>query len=179
MHVETHRPTPRNPRWWRDNHTSTWDRVKAALQRDWEQTKSDFTDGKKGRDLNQGADDTLAQATGKQAIPPMGVPNPLTPEEIHAAAEKAERQFRKDAEKVSREMEQANREAPRRAAIPWQTAEEPIRYGYMASQYYSGDWDETLERKLRNEWGDTYLGRSWDEDREVIRHGWNQGRRQG
>lgn len=31
------------PQWWTDKHSSTWDRVKAALRRDWEQTKADFS----------------------------------------------------------------------------------------------------------------------------------------
>lgn len=63
-----------NPKWWNEEHTSTWDRVKAAMRRDWEQTKADFTDG--GKELNQGVGDTVKQAAGKQAIPPGSVPNP-------------------------------------------------------------------------------------------------------
>ena len=64
-----------NPSWWNDNATSSWDRAKEALRRDWEQTKRDLT-GDKGRDLNQDAGDTLKQAAGKEAIPPRNVPNP-------------------------------------------------------------------------------------------------------
>jgi hypothetical protein len=57
-----------DPTWWTKEHQSTWDRVKAALRRDWEQTKADWSTT--GHDLNQGVGDTLKQAAGKEAIPP-------------------------------------------------------------------------------------------------------------
>jgi len=60
--------TATNPRWYNDTHTSGWERVKAALQRDWEQTKNDMSSSA-GRDLNQDVGDTLKQATGKDAVP--------------------------------------------------------------------------------------------------------------
>lgn len=60
--------TPR-PAWWNDQHTSDWDRVKAALRRDWEQTKADFSIGD-AVDLNQNAVDTVKQAVGKAPVPP-------------------------------------------------------------------------------------------------------------
>ena len=62
-----------NPSWWNKQHDSAWDRVKAALKRDWEQTKADFS--KKGHELNQGVGDTVKQAAGKEAIPPGNAPN--------------------------------------------------------------------------------------------------------
>jgi hypothetical protein len=49
-------------------------KVKEALKRDWEQTKHDVSK-KSGRDLDQDVGDTLKQATGKEPIPPAGVPN--------------------------------------------------------------------------------------------------------
>ncbi len=63
-----------SPRWWNEQTTSGWDRVKEALRRDWEQTKADFSDTK-GQELNQDAGDTVKQALGKQPIPPRGAPN--------------------------------------------------------------------------------------------------------
>lgn len=60
--------TTARPSWWDGQYDSTWERVKEALKRDWEQTKRDF--GKRGPDLNQDVDDTLRQAAGKQPIPP-------------------------------------------------------------------------------------------------------------
>ena len=64
-----------NPKWWNDQHTSAWDRVKAAMKRDWEQTKSDVG-SKKARDLDQDVGDTVKQMAGKQPIPPGNQPNP-------------------------------------------------------------------------------------------------------
>ncbi len=56
-----------NPKWWSAEHQSTWERVKAAFRRDWEQTKSDVSD--QGTDLNQNAADTVKQAVGAEPIP--------------------------------------------------------------------------------------------------------------
>src|SRR5688572_12416559 len=56
-----------NPKWWSAEHQSTWERVKAAFRRDWEQTKSDVSDH--GTDLNQNAADTVKQAVGAEPIP--------------------------------------------------------------------------------------------------------------
>jgi len=41
--------------------------VRRALKRDAEQTKHDLTRGRKGRDLDQDVDDTVAQAVGKRS----------------------------------------------------------------------------------------------------------------
>ena len=46
----------------------------SALERDWEQTKSDLP-GLDGKDLDQDVDDTVKQATGRESTPPDGVPN--------------------------------------------------------------------------------------------------------
>lgn len=62
------------PKWWtQEKHGTTWDRVKEAMKRDWEQTKHDFKAG--GQDLDQDVDDTVKQAAGKDAIPPRSQPN--------------------------------------------------------------------------------------------------------
>ncbi|HEY4243907.1 MAG TPA: hypothetical protein VGM88_29035 [Kofleriaceae bacterium] len=58
-----------DPKWWKTEHTGAWDRVKDALHRDWEQTKSDLTRGKAGTDLDQGVGDTVRQAAGTEPIP--------------------------------------------------------------------------------------------------------------
>jgi hypothetical protein len=62
------------PNWWTEHHDSTWDRIKAALKRDWEQTKADLSS--KGHELNQGIGDTVKQAAGKEDIPVGNLPNP-------------------------------------------------------------------------------------------------------
>lgn len=49
-------------------------KVTRALKRDWEQTKADLP-GLRGKNLNQDADDTLAQASGERKVPAKGKPN--------------------------------------------------------------------------------------------------------
>jgi hypothetical protein len=61
------------PSWWNEKHDSTWDRIKSAMRRDWEQTKADVSG--KGHDLNQGVGHTVKQAAGKEPIPPGDTPN--------------------------------------------------------------------------------------------------------
>lgn len=50
-------------------------KVKEALERDLEQTKSDVTGDRKGTDLDQDVDDTVRQAAGKEPIPGENQPN--------------------------------------------------------------------------------------------------------
>ena len=70
---QTQPPLPPDPHWWSEEHSSSWERAKQALHRDWEQTKGDLADT--GVDLNQGALDTLRQAVGTQPIPADNLPN--------------------------------------------------------------------------------------------------------
>jgi len=62
----------RNPKWWNQQNESSWERVKAAFKRDWDQTKHDF--GGNEPDTDQDVDDTVKQAAGKQRIPARGQP---------------------------------------------------------------------------------------------------------
>jgi len=62
-----------NATWWSKDDDSAWDKVKAAFQRDWTQTKHDF--GGKQPDLNQDVPDTVKQAAGQEHIPPPHTPN--------------------------------------------------------------------------------------------------------
>lgn len=48
--------------------------VGEALERDWEQTKSDLP-GVDGKDLDQDVDDTVKQAAGKEQVPGQNEPN--------------------------------------------------------------------------------------------------------
>lgn len=61
-----------NPNWWTDVNDTAWDRVKAAMKRDWDQTKHDF--GGDEPDTNQSVGHTVKQAAGKEAIPPRREP---------------------------------------------------------------------------------------------------------
>jgi hypothetical protein len=94
QHVPT---TQRDPVWWSDKHTSTWENVKGALERDWEQTKADFSK-RGGHKLNQTVSDTINQAVGSEPVPPMGVKT--RPTELKDAA-KDEEKARANLEKVS------------------------------------------------------------------------------
>jgi hypothetical protein len=61
-----------NPGWWNSEYDSAWDRVKAAVRRDWDQTKHDF--GGDEPDTDQQVSDTVKQAAGSEPVPPRGVP---------------------------------------------------------------------------------------------------------
>lgn len=78
----------KNPTWWTNKHSQSWDRVKDAFHRDWEQTKADFSK-KKGQELDQNVGDTVKQAAGKETIPPDYVPNAHS-EKLHKQYEDAE-----------------------------------------------------------------------------------------
>ncbi len=64
----------KRPAWYSDADDTAWEKIKAAFQRDWQQTKHDF--GGKAPNLNQQVGDTVAQATGSKAIPPANVKTP-------------------------------------------------------------------------------------------------------
>ncbi|HEV2694469.1 MAG TPA: hypothetical protein VG347_16365 [Verrucomicrobiae bacterium] len=64
--------TYKNPTWWTKDNDSSWDKVKAAMQRDWDQTKHDF--GGDQPDTNQKIGNTVRQAEGKETIPPRRQP---------------------------------------------------------------------------------------------------------
>lgn len=51
------------PTWYKEEHDSNWNRVKAAFRNDLEQTKHDFG-SKTARDLDQDVPDTVKQAAG-------------------------------------------------------------------------------------------------------------------
>ena len=63
----------KNPEWWTKENDSAWDRTKAALKRDWDQTKHDF--GGNEPDTDQNVGDTVKQVAGKEPIPPRREPN--------------------------------------------------------------------------------------------------------
>lgn len=135
-----------NPGWWTESHSSGWERVKAALRRDWEQTKTHFSSS--GTDLNQTVGDTLRQAAGTEPIPPGELPNP-----------------------ESQEQRQDQRvDAPAR----WEDVESAVRYGYGARQEFRErpEWDEELEMRLQREWEDIEPGRVWHDVRQFVHRGW-------
>lgn len=80
MQHTTNSTRANRPAWWSDRYDSAWERVKAALARDFEQTKRDFGSDQ-STELNQDVGDTVKQAMGKAPIPPKNVPNPPDPDE--------------------------------------------------------------------------------------------------
>jgi hypothetical protein len=82
----------KNPKWWRAEHESSWDRVKAAFKRDWDQTKHDF--GGNEPDTDQDVDDTVKQAAGQQPIPPRGQPTFEETEDAYRFGYGARQQYR-------------------------------------------------------------------------------------
>ncbi|HEV2696040.1 MAG TPA: hypothetical protein VG347_24340 [Verrucomicrobiae bacterium] len=70
----------KNPAWWTKETDSGWDNVKAALKRDWDQTKHDF--GGNTPNTNQKIGNTIRQAEGTEGIPPRGL---LTYDELEPA----------------------------------------------------------------------------------------------
>jgi hypothetical protein len=64
--------TLKNPKWWNDEHESSWQRAKEALRRDWDQTKHDL--GADEPNINQKAKNTVKQTTSNEAIPPRHQP---------------------------------------------------------------------------------------------------------
>ncbi len=142
MHCD--RAMQNQPKWWSDKHTSAWDRVKAALKRDWEQTKADVSS--KGRELNQDVGDTVKQAVGKQAIPPANVANPPGAGDIESG---------KDGDWQRNEPAYQYGVGAR-------------------EQYGSEDWSDRVESKLAEEWNDLKSGRTWDEVKSAVRRAWDR-----
>ncbi len=132
-----------NPKWWNQEHDGVWDRVKAALKRDWEQTKADVS--KHGTELDQNVGDTVKQAAGTQPIPPANTPNP-------------------------KDVDDAD----------WKRIEPDYRYGAGAAQQHGkgiSSWDDRIESKLKEEWGDLKSGRTWDEAKAAVRGGWDRAKK--
>jgi outer membrane biosynthesis protein TonB len=93
--------TKGTPGWWTEKHTSNWEHVKAAFERDWEQTKADFSKGS-GENLNQNVGDTVKQSVGSEPIPPLDVKTrPTDPKVAVKEAEKAHEKMAKESVKAA------------------------------------------------------------------------------
>lgn len=130
------------PAWWRDEvHGTAWQRVKAAMRRDWEQTMKDLHLG--GHEYNQEAGNTLRQATGHEVIPPGNGPSPHKVLEDwsdvelplgygHGARHQYGQRYAAwdaDLESVLRDEWEREREPQRRG---WDEVREQVRKGYEA-----------------------------------------------
>ncbi len=104
------------PGWWTEKHTSNWDHVKAALERDWEQTKADFSTSS-GEKLNQNVADTVKQAVGSAPIPPLDVKTRPTDLKVAVEnAEKAHEQMAKESVKAEETASKAGDEIAKKHA---------------------------------------------------------------
>jgi hypothetical protein len=63
-----------HPKWWKEEYTHGWERVREAVRRDWQQTAHDLHLG--GHELNQKVADTFKQAAGQAPVPDINRPNP-------------------------------------------------------------------------------------------------------
>ena len=70
-----------HPTWWTGQPDSTWDRVREALRRDWEQTKANLGFST-GWDLRQDATHTIKQVLGWEKLPLPHQPNPRRDEHL-------------------------------------------------------------------------------------------------
>lgn len=154
------------PNWWNEQiHGSAWERVKAAMQRDWEQTKNDFMPG--APDLNQDVDDTVKMATGNAPIPPPGAVTPPSKGEVKAEIKASDTEIR-DLIKAK------HADGVTGGRSPWRDVQVPVAYGFAAKNHYSKkypSWDVELERQLRGEWETGNKDRKWDDVRDHVRTG--------
>lgn len=137
-----------HPSYWKNEvHGSAWDRVKEALKRDWEQTKSDLGVG--GKDLDQDVPDTVKQMAGKEPIPGPNTPNAPTPTKKTDTA-------------------------PRLNS--WDDIEPAYSYGVAARHQYGtqyNNWDTKLETQLASDWDREKTGRSFEEVKPYVRRAWD------
>jgi hypothetical protein len=124
--------------WWNLESDGAWDRVKEALQRDWDQTRHDLHLG--GHELNQKLGDTMGQAAGNRVMPPIDVANPPKVIGRWEDAEipigfgyAARREFGGDYPEWNDALE-ARLQAYWKAAAPWRVVRNLVRHGYEIKQ---------------------------------------------
>lgn len=94
----------RNPNWWDSTYESTWERIKAAFKRDWDQTQHDL--GIPVPDLQQTLPNTVAQAIGEEPIPARGVPAYEDAEAAYRFGYGARRYYGKEVHEWDEQMEE-------------------------------------------------------------------------
>jgi hypothetical protein len=121
----------KNPTWWTEENDSSWERVKAAFKRDWDQTKHDL--GATRPDTKQNANDTVKQATGSQPIPPRGEP-------VYEKAESAYRFGYGARSYYGRKYSQWNKDLEKELQRDW-TRTNPGSDWNSHSEYIRRGWD--------------------------------------
>jgi hypothetical protein len=181
------------PTWWSEQHASTWERVKAAMRRDFEQTKNDFGGGP---DLDQDVHDTLKQAAGVEPIPAPGTKTPPSAAELDEQQKDKRDQQSVDEGHAAFGNGEPQRSSTRPAPVstsisssitspsgPPQPSfaeiESPLSFGYAASAQYKTRypmWTPELEAKLRTEWMAAPKARQWDDVSAYVRRGFESRR---
>ena len=120
----------KNPKWWNTQHESSWERVKAAFKRDWDQTKHDV--GGHEPNTHQHVGDTVKQASGKEPIPPRGVPNYEQAEYAYRFGYGARQQYGQRFSKWDSSLEEqlARDWKDTYAGIQWDSQKEAVRRGW-------------------------------------------------
>ncbi len=130
-----------HPTWWNEQYNSTWDRVREAFRRDWEQTKADLW--REGRDLHQTVSDTVKQALGTEPLP---LPHQPTPHLYQDEWERVERALRYGYGARAQYAEHAdwddrleevlrNEWATLNTDQPWKDARDHVRRGWDSSPH--------------------------------------------
>ena len=119
-----------NPKWWNKQNESSWERVKAAFKRDWDQSKHDV--GGKQPETNQNVGDTVKQTSGKEAIPPRGVPTREQTEDAYRFGYGARQQYGQRFSKWDSSLEgQLARDwKDTYAGIQWEAYKEAVQRGW-------------------------------------------------
>jgi len=180
--METHKSF--HPTWWSEQHASAWERVKAAMRRDFEQTKNDFSGGP---DLDQDVDDTLKQAIGRVPVPEPGKRTPPSASERKKHEEKR-REKTGDRQNLREHLDdKLSAMAPTASAKPatggnptksgkpaFDDVEAPLSFGYAARTQYETrfpQWTPELETTLRTEWTAGDKDHPWDDVSGYVRRG--------
>jgi hypothetical protein len=123
------------PSWWTDLHTTSWNQVKEAFRRDWDQTRHDLHTG--GHELNQDADHTIEQARGAEAMPAVDVANPPVVVDRWEDAEvaigfgyAARTHYGDRYSTWTPELERQLASDWKSETMPWKKAEIYVRHGY-------------------------------------------------
>ncbi len=116
-----------HPRWWRDEHTSAWTRIKEAMRRDWEQTKHDFHK-KAGTELHQNVGDTVKQMTGKEPVGEWSHVEPAMRYGYGAASYHKDLDFEAHESALEREWNDM------KPARPWAESRDYVRHGWQWSR---------------------------------------------
>jgi len=158
------RETTWRPSWWTtDKHEGAWSRLKDAMQRDWEQTRTDFEGH--GVELHQNIDDTVAQALGTEHIPEEGVAN-MSKGEVGKQQGALGSSIGKD--------------SPGREGRPFRDVEMPVMYGFGAWQEYGaeyGAWNDALVHRLRRDWDEGPGDVPWANVERDVRLGYERAAR--